>query len=414
MRVGVLECPAARADVGPPRDPVAADIEHLLGHKPIEAAFDLRDRVLAADFQQSMTGEPGIPDRRDARLAIGLVLMHHQKLLDRLAGDGAVRMIFRIAEHGEHHHAIRHRRENRAEPILAVEVLDRPGDGAVDGALARRFRKKSARSKRSTLSTPRKNQNHDAFCCGAFGVGPMLCGGATKNSSMRTPLALRARGFFTISTEQRNDDGSAPIGDLVEWKGNHFGSSITSTGITGTARHGNEPEQRQHDAGEHVGALGAAAGEHRLARTPHMIRVDRIADHLQREISLHRRADVERAVAEQRPAAVVALDAAQIDRDLSFQLGIDRLAEIVPQQHIFGRNSGVGLELEHPVAVRTLLRQQRLRRLFECAVRAHRRGRRAASVNFAAGVRSSSVSLIMIGSRWCRRRGCRIGSHLQW
>ena len=70
--------------------------------------------------------------------------------------------------------------------------------------------------------------------------------------------------------------------------------------------------------GEHVGALGAAAGEHRLARPPHMIRIDRITDHLQREISFHRRADVERAVAEQRPAAVVALNAAQIDRDLFF------------------------------------------------------------------------------------------------
>jgi hypothetical protein len=92
-----------------------------------------------------------------------------------------------------------------------------------------------------------------------------------------------------------------------------------------------------------------------------MICIDGIADHLQREISFHRRADVERAVAEQRPAAVIALDAAQIDRDLSLQLGIERLAEIVPQQHVFGGNGGVGLELEHPMAVRALLRQQRLR-----------------------------------------------------
>ncbi len=41
-----------------------------------------------------------------------------------------------------------------------------------------------------------------------------------------------------------------------------------------------------------------------------------------------------------------ALDAAQIDADLGFERGIDRLAEIMTQQHIFGRNGGVGLQLE--------------------------------------------------------------------
>ena len=62
---------------------------------------------------------------------------------------------------------------------------------------------------------------------------------------------------------------------------------------------------------------------------------------------------------------MVALDAAQIDGDLGFQRGVDRLAEIMPQQHVFGRNGGVGLELEHPMAVGALLREQRLRRLLD-------------------------------------------------
>ena len=57
------------------------------------------------------------------------------------------------------------------------------------------------------------------------------------------------------------------------------------------------------------------------------------------------------AVVEQRPAAMVALDAAQIDGDFGLELGVDRLAEIMAQQHIFGRDGRVGLELEHPVAV---------------------------------------------------------------
>ena len=61
-------------------------------------------------------------------------------------------------------------------------------------------------------------------------------------------------------------------------------------------------------------ARGAAAraGSPR-ARARMCRRVDVVADHLEREIGLHARAHVEIAVMEQRPAAMRALDAAQID-----------------------------------------------------------------------------------------------------
>ena len=58
MRVGVLKGPAAGADIGPPRDPVAADVEYLLRHQPVEAAFDLRDRAFAANLQQAWQTSP--------------------------------------------------------------------------------------------------------------------------------------------------------------------------------------------------------------------------------------------------------------------------------------------------------------------------------------------------------------------
>ena len=119
---------------------------------------------------------------------------------------------------------------------------------------------------------------------------------------------------------------------------------------------GNEPKQRQHDAGEDVDALGAAAGANRFTRAPHVIGVDGITDHLEREVGLDRGADVDVGIAEQRPAAMIALDAAQIDRDLGFEHGVDRLPEVMTQQHVFGGNGRVSLELEHPMAVGTLLR----------------------------------------------------------
>src|ERR1039458_1754127 len=63
----------------------------------------------------------------------------------------------------------------------------------------RRFKEKLVDT-HNTWSTPRKNQNHDAFCCGAFGFGPRFAGESRKSSSIRTPFALRATGRFAIST----------------------------------------------------------------------------------------------------------------------------------------------------------------------------------------------------------------------
>ena len=49
---------------------------------------------------------------------------------------------------------------------------------------------------------------------------------------------------------------------------------------------------------------------------------------------------------------MVALNPAQVIGDLAFQHGVDRLAEIVPKQHIFRRDGAVGFQFEHPVPVR--------------------------------------------------------------
>ena len=213
---------------------------------------------------------------------------------------------------------------------------------------------------------------------------------------MRTSFALRARGFFTISTSNGTMTVRLQYEILSRWNGNHFGSSMTSTGITGTARHGIKPNSASMMRVKTLARSAPPRAQQRLAGAAHMIRVDRIADHLEREIGLHRRADVESAVAEQRPAAVIALDAAQIDRDLGFKRGIDRLAEIMPQQHVFGGNGGVGFEFEHPMAVRALLREQRLRRflnvLLERAVeRRSRRGLLRRTCLVAARLRSWPV-----------------------
>src|SRR5581483_4047037 len=52
-----------------------------------------------------------------------------------------------------------------------------------------------------------------------------------------------------------------------------------------------------------------------------------------------------------------------------FQRGIHGFSEIVPEQHIFGRNRAVGLELEHPVSVRLAVAEERLRRRIDARLK---------------------------------------------
>ena len=91
-----------------------------------------------------------------------------------------------------------------------------------------------------------------------------------------------------------------------------------------------------------------------------MRRIDAVAGHLQREIGLHAGAHVERAVVEKRPAAMRALDAAQIVTKFCFELEIRSLAKKMDEQDIFGGNRAIRLELEHEVTIGPLGCEQRI------------------------------------------------------
>src|SRR5262249_16098185 len=56
---------------------------------------------------------------------------------------------------------------------------------------------------------------------------------------------------------------------------------------------------------------------------------------------------------------MVALDAAQVDRDLGFERGIDRFGQIVPQQDVFRRNRCVRLQFEYPMSIGLLQGDER-------------------------------------------------------
>src|SRR3546814_18334822 len=68
--------------------------------------------------------------------------------------------------------------------------------------------------------------------------------GSSRNSSrIDTPRGLAARGLRSMTTSS----GAITVRDQYDtfdrWKGNQRGSSMISTGITGTARHGTCPKR---------------------------------------------------------------------------------------------------------------------------------------------------------------------------
>ena len=172
---------------------------------------------------------------------------------------------------------------------------------------------------------------------------------------------------------QRHDRGARPVGNLVEVERRPHRQQHDLDRQYRHAAPGQHPEHRQHETREDIAVDGAAARADRLARPHHVRRVGGIADHLQREIGLHAGAHVESAVMHQRPAAMGALNPAQVIGDLAFQHGVDGLAEIVAKQHIFRRDGAIGFQFEHPVSVRLPEAEQRPASPTRCSPPARRR-----------------------------------------
>ena len=142
----------------------------------------------------------------------------------------------------------------------------------------------------------------------------------------------------------------------------------------------NRAVEREQEAGEDVAPRGAAARQDRFARFAHVRRLDIVADHLQGEIGLDAGAHVEGAGVEERPAAVVALHAPEVDGDQPFEFEVRRLAAEMLQQHVFGRDRRVGLELEAPMPVAVLTGEERLRGLRDMTLQRLGRRRRLGAV----------------------------------
>src|SRR5271167_2965003 len=98
MRIGVLEGPASRPNVRPLYGPVADDVDNLQRLQPLESSARPAPALVVAGFEQRMRGERRVPHRRQARLAIGLVVSDDEQLVERPPRLNQGRMVSRIAE----------------------------------------------------------------------------------------------------------------------------------------------------------------------------------------------------------------------------------------------------------------------------------------------------------------------------
>ena len=170
---------------------------------------------------------------------------------------------------------------------------------------------------------------------------------------MLMPRGLRPRGFSACSTRSGTNTVRLQYETRDKWKGNHD--------RYGTPR--DDAEEREQYASEHVGRAGAAACENGFARSLHVRQFWRVSCKLEREIRFHAGAHVEGPAMDQRPSAVLLLQAAEIAGDLRFQRWVG-LAQEMQQRDVLRRNGGVGFQLEHPVTIGALtLKQRRSRRL---------------------------------------------------
>ncbi len=175
-----------------------------------------------------------------------------------------------------------------------------------------------------------------------------------------------------LQHQQRHQNGPAPVRDPRQVKREPPRQQNDFDGNDGHRRPGDHSKERQQDAGKDVGRARAAVGENGIARPAHVRGLGRIAGELQRKVRFDAGADVEAPAVEQRPPAMRALQAAQIDCDLRFEDRVG-LAQVVLQHDVLRGDRGIGFQLEDPMPVGALQLQERgagrLDAALECRLR---------------------------------------------
>ena len=140
MAVAELERPAAATQAGAGLAPVAGRVKQLARLQPVQRAQHLFADHTPAGFVQRQAGQRRVPHGRDAGLAVGIVLAHHEQPLQRFPGLYTIRVIGGIAEQSQRLVGVHHGRENGAQSVDTVEPLYHPRLGFFHGMAAHPIR----------------------------------------------------------------------------------------------------------------------------------------------------------------------------------------------------------------------------------------------------------------------------------
>ena len=121
------------------------------GQSPIQGVLSSGILIKTAAFLKRKTRQARIPDRRDARLAIGFVVLDHQKSLDGFSGNFPVGMIFCIPKVIQRLIGVDHGREDSPEAIDAIQALDEPVAGLEGRLCPELFRNETLKAKSDAL-----------------------------------------------------------------------------------------------------------------------------------------------------------------------------------------------------------------------------------------------------------------------
>ena len=373
--VGVLEGPSAGRHVRAAHRPVAPHVQYLPLGQPLARRLHRGAGHVAAEpgFGHGHAGERGVPDRRDARLHVGALPIVDDQLPHREPGEGGMRVRRLVAEGREHHHAVGHCGVDGAQAVFAVQPLGHEGHGLRGGARPHLVGEQ-----------PLTPLEHDVQRL--EGMAPIAAVGAAN--IITDTLGRPGEQFAYVHVvrvhraraqrhqhQQRHDDGARPVGNLRQVEEEPLRQQHDLHRHGGDGAPGHLAEQRQLDAAEHVDPFGAAGGQDRRPGARHVRRVRAVAQAFQGEIRLHAGRQVEGAAVEQRPAAMRALDAAQVHADACLKRRIDPV-QVMLEQDVLGRNRRVGFQLEAPMAVGVLPPLQRARRPLDAVLQGRKLRRR--------------------------------------
>ncbi len=284
-------------------------------------------------------------------------------------------MVLGIPDYRQHLVSVDHGGKDTAEPVLAVESLDDEIRRGADRAPANERRHQRLDQAAGAIQ-PEKHPVEQGS--GRKVISLLLRRGDEQLQNIRSARVGRFR-LQAAQNEQRHHDRARPVRHLANVKRK---PARKQHDFHRNKRHGpprNLSKKRQRDAGEHVGAGGAAAFQNGLARTLHVRRFRVVPGELERVINLDRAAQIHRAAVIERPTAVATLVSPEVNSQLLLKRKIHLVHE-VHHQDVFGGDRAVRLELIAPVAVRVLLAleggQSAGNRVFELQSRIEDRRRR--------------------------------------